>query len=353
MNEALLSNAVATANLLEFAPEFGRFVYISSSEVYGYQTAVPFSEGFTPFPISPYAIGKYAGELYARMKRHVTNQPIVCVRPFNTFGPYQSERAVIPELIVRCLRGLPVETTEGIQTREFNYVDNIIDAFVMVAGMSAPPADQVVNIGSNREIAIRDLVRRIHEATGSKSELRIGHLPNRPTEIWRMCADNERAVELLGWTPQVTFEEGLERTVAWHRRYLDVFINPDRPSTSCDAGAPCMRIGISGCRAHRRVSLRFLPGRARRDRPDAFTRRGAGIRTGVRTRRVAWVLILGPPRRFPGASRTPWRVRQQHGGDAPGPGDRRLPGSSFLFMSSTSTGGRSTSPSTSPLPSRP
>ncbi len=226
VNEALLSNAVATANLLESAPAFGRFIYISSSEVYGYQTAVPFSEGFTPFPISPYAIGKYAGELYARMKRHVTNQPIICVRPFNTFGPYQSERAVIPELIGRCLRGLPVETTEGIQTREFNYVDNIVDAFVMVAGMPVPPEDRVVNIGSNREIAIRDLVRRIHEATGSKSELRIGHLPNRPTEIWRMCADNERAAELLGWTPQVTFEEGLERTVAWYRRYLDVFHQP-------------------------------------------------------------------------------------------------------------------------------
>jgi len=226
VNEALLSNAVATANLLEFAPEFGRFVYISSSEVYGYQTAVPFAEGFTPFPISPYAIGKYAGELYARMKRHVTNQPIVCVRPFNTFGPYQSERAVIPELIVRCLRGLPVETTEGIQTREFNYVDNIIDAFVAVAEAPVPPADRVVNIGSNREIAIRDLVRKIHERTGSVSELRIGSLPNRPTEIWRMCADNSRAAECLGWTPRVTFEEGLERTITWYRRYLEVFHQP-------------------------------------------------------------------------------------------------------------------------------
>jgi UDP-glucose 4-epimerase len=226
VGEALQSNAVATANLLEFAPAFGRFVYISSSEVYGCQGAVPFAETFTPFPISPYAVGKYAGELYARMKRHVTGQPIVCVRPFNTFGPYQSERAVIPELIVRCLRGLPVETTEGIQTREFNFVDNIIDALLMAAETPLPPADQVVNIGSNREIAIRDLVRTIHERTGSESELRIGSLPNRPTEIWRMCAANERAAELLGWTPRVPFEEGLERTIAWYRRYLEVFHSP-------------------------------------------------------------------------------------------------------------------------------
>ena len=73
------------------------------------------------------------GELYARMKRHQTNQPIVCLRPFNTFGPYQSDRAIIPELIIKCLMGIPVETTEGRQTREFNYVDNIVDGFIHAA----------------------------------------------------------------------------------------------------------------------------------------------------------------------------------------------------------------------------
>ena len=95
-NESLISNTIATANLLEFAPQFERFVYTSTSEVYGYQEHVPFQEDFTPYPISPYAIGKYAGELFARMKQHQTQKDIVNIRPFNTFGPYQSDRAIIP-----------------------------------------------------------------------------------------------------------------------------------------------------------------------------------------------------------------------------------------------------------------
>jgi nucleoside-diphosphate-sugar epimerase len=228
VNEALMSNAVATANLLEYVPDYGRFVYTSTSEVYGYQHSVPFQEDAHPFPISPYAIGKYAGELYSRMKRHQTNQPIVCIRPFNTFGPYQSDRAVIPELIIKCLLGGTIETTEGLQTREFNYVDNIIDGFVAAAEIDPPP-EQVINIGSNHEIAIRDLIQKIHNLTDSRSELRIGALPNRPTEIWRMCADNTRAAQILDWKPMVSFDQGLLMTINWYRKYLSVYYDRSSP----------------------------------------------------------------------------------------------------------------------------
>ncbi len=187
---------------------------------------MPFKETAAPFPISPYAIGKYAGELYARFKRHQTGEPIVCIRPFNTFGPYQSEKAVIPELIIRCLRGLPVITTEGKQTREFNFVDNQIDG-ILAAAAAEPPFDDIINIGSCQEIAICDLVRKIHGLCGTNAELRIGGLPNRPTEIWRMSSDNTRAKEILGWTPTVNFDDGLARTVEWYRNYLKLFANAD------------------------------------------------------------------------------------------------------------------------------
>jgi nucleoside-diphosphate-sugar epimerase len=225
VNEALLSNAVATANLLESGPDYKRFIYTSTSEVYGYQDSVPFIEDNIPAPISPYSIGKYAGELYSRMKRHQTNKEILCLRPFNTFGPYQSDRAIIPELIIKCLNGVPIETTEGKQTREFNYVDNIIDGFIAAAEIENVP-DQVINIGSNKEIAIRGLVKKIHELTSSKSDLRIGALENRPTEIWRMCSDNTRAKTLLKWNPMVSFEDGLKRTIEWYKKYLVAFYNP-------------------------------------------------------------------------------------------------------------------------------
>lgn len=226
VTEALASNTVGTANLLECGVQYGRFVYMSTSECYGLQQTVPFHEDFRPFPISPYAIGKYAGELYAQFKRHQTGAPIVCIRPFNTFGPYQSEKAVIPELIIRCLRGLPVETTEGLQTREFNYVDNQVSG-ILAAAAAEPPFEGIVNIGSCQEIAIRDLVQKIHTLSGSSSPLRIGALPNRPTEIWRMSSDNRRAKELLGWQPEVDFEDGLRRTIAWFRGYLEAYTHPD------------------------------------------------------------------------------------------------------------------------------
>ena len=225
VNESLMSNAIATANLLESGIEYGRFIYTATSEVYGFQKNVPFSENSQPFPISPYAIGKYAGELYARMKRHQSDMPILVIRPFNTFGPYQSDRAVIPELIIKCLRGLPIETTLGKQTREFNYIENIIKGFLLMAQVKPIP-DEVINVGSGEEIAIRDLVKKIHKLCDSNSELRIGSISNRPTEIWRMFADNQRAQDLLDWKPSVPFEEGLKKTILWFKKYLDVYYAP-------------------------------------------------------------------------------------------------------------------------------
>ena len=222
VNESLTSNTVATANLFESVSEYNRFVYTATSEVYGFQDSVPFNEEFMPFPISPYAIGKYGGELYARMKRHQTNKDIVCIRPFNTFGPYQSDRAIIPEIIIKCLRGLPVETTEGKQTREFNYIDNIIDGFIKISEVNPSPKDPI-NIGMNKEIAIRDLVKKIHNISNSSSELKIGSLSDRETEIWRMYSDNSKAKEILGWSPSVSFDEGLQKTIKWFEEYLDVY----------------------------------------------------------------------------------------------------------------------------------
>jgi nucleoside-diphosphate-sugar epimerase len=226
VNEALMSNTVATANLLENGPRFGRFIYTSSSEVYGLQESVPFRETNIPCPVSPYAVGKYAGEVYARMKRIETGSPIICIRPFNVFGPYQSDRAIIPELIIKCLKGVPIETTRGAQTREFNYVDNIIDAFMIAATMKKAP-EKVINVGAQEEISVADLARSVHAMTGSVSELKIGALPYRPTEIWRMRSDSQRAKKTLGWKPAVPFKEGLRRTIEWYRKYLSAFYGPD------------------------------------------------------------------------------------------------------------------------------
>ncbi len=213
-------NAKGTANLFDLCESASRFVYISSSEVYGHQTSVPFTESMEPQPLSPYAITKYAGELYCRMKQRMERSGrTVILRPFNAYGPYQSSKAIIPELILNCLRGLPIECTQGEQTREFNFVEDLVDGFLRAATRKKP-VDGPVNLAAGREVAIRDLVHLIAKITGTKSELRIGALPYRPTEIWRMRGDNTRARELLGWQPKTSLEDGLRTTVEWFRAHL-------------------------------------------------------------------------------------------------------------------------------------
>lgn len=213
-------NAKGTANLLDLCGEVGKFIYMSTSEVYGHQTEVPFIETMTPRPISPYSITKYAGELYCRMKQMVGGKPsIAIVRPFNTYGPYQSTKAVIPELIIDCLRGAPIRTTLGEQTREFNFVTDIVDGLIKAASCEQE-IEGVINIAAGEEVKIQDLVRKIAELTQTSSKIEIGALPYRPTEIWRMYADSSRAREILGWRPKVSLEEGLRETVEWFRNYL-------------------------------------------------------------------------------------------------------------------------------------
>jgi UDP-glucose 4-epimerase len=231
VNEVMDSNAKGTSNLLESYDAYERFIYISTSEVYGYQEEVPFEESMNPMPISPYSIAKYSGELYARMHMEQINKPIVVLRPFNAFGPYQSPRAVISEIIETCLQGKVLRSTEGKQTRDFNFVGNLVDGFILAAEKDEA-IGKVINVGSGREISIRDLILTIHELTGSSSELQFGALPIRPTEIWRMFAANERAANYLGWQPQISFEEGLRQTIDWYREFRGIFLDANSPLAS-------------------------------------------------------------------------------------------------------------------------
>lgn len=228
ISEAIDVNSKGTVNLLDAYEKYERFIYISSSEVYGFQKRVPFSEDMAPFPISPYSVGKYMGELYVRMKSHVYEKPIVILRPFNAFGPFQSPRAIIAEIIIKCLKGEDVITTGGIQTREFNYVENLVDGFIL-SGIKKEAIGETINMGTGREISIRLLVEKIHKLTASRSRLYIGKIAYRPTEIWRMAAKNKKAKKVLGWEPKVSFEEGLLKTIEWYRKFNHLFFNSGSP----------------------------------------------------------------------------------------------------------------------------
>lgn len=216
VDESLTTNIHGTVNLLlALNGEYERFVYTGTSEIYG-DVPTPFREDARVNPVSPYSVSKYAGERYCLMFHQAYGWPVVCLRPFNAYGPWQTPDRIVPEIILTALQGRELLTTQGTQTREFNFVTDLADGFV--AALTAPEVDgQVINLGCGQDIAIRDLTRRVLDLMGNPIEARIGALPHRPTEIWSMYCDNTRARELLGWRPAHTLEEGLSATIDWYR----------------------------------------------------------------------------------------------------------------------------------------
>ncbi len=223
IKENIDSNLISTINLLNHGPKFKKFIHIGSSEIYGNQKLIPFNSKNKPNPMSPYAITKYASELYSVIKSRETNFNLISLRPFNTFGEYQSEKAIIPELIIKCLTNQSIDTTKGVQTREFNYIDNIIDGILFIQKKLSHHADPI-NIGSNKPIRIRDLVKKIKKITKSNSKIKYGALKYRPNEIWRMQADIA-FLKKIGFKHSINFDEGLKRTVNWYKNFLKLYIH--------------------------------------------------------------------------------------------------------------------------------
>jgi len=216
IDENIQTNIQGTVNLLlALEGAYERFVYVGSGDVYG-DAPVPFREDGPVSPASPYAVSKYAAERFCRMFHQAYGWPIVCLRPFNVYGPEQSPDRIIPELIVSALQGRDLKMTEGRQTREFMYVDDVVEAFV--TALTRPGIDgEVINVSRAEEVSIRDLALTVLRLMGNPVQALFGALENRPTEIWRMYGDNTKAGDLLGWSPTTTLAEGLARTIEWYR----------------------------------------------------------------------------------------------------------------------------------------
>lgn len=220
VDECIATNVAGTVNLLHALDGSGyeRFVYTGTSEIYG-DVDVPFREDGPVNPVSPYAASKYAGERFCRMFHAGRGWPIVMVRPFNAYGPAQSPDRVVPEIVVRALRGRDLPMTAGHQTREFNYVEDLADGFVRAA--TTPGIDgEVINLGCGDERSMRQLAGVVLGLMGDPIEPSFGAIPDRPTEIRRMYADATKAHDRLGWSPAHTLVEGLTKTIEWYREEL-------------------------------------------------------------------------------------------------------------------------------------
>ena len=226
VDECVQTNVQGTVGLLEALEGSGytRFVNMGTSEIYG-GVPVPFREDGPVNPISPYAASKYAAERFCRVFCEGRGWPVVMLRPFNAFGPAQTIDRVIPEIIIRGLRSEPLRMTQGRQTREFNYVEDLVDGLVRAAAVPGLEG-QLLNLGCGEDVSIRDLAELVLDLLGNPVRPEFGAIPERPTEIWEMRCDSSRARDLLGWKPSHTLAEGLVATIEWYRAQV---VDPTSP----------------------------------------------------------------------------------------------------------------------------
>lgn len=220
------TNIGGTLNVLQAAVDLGveKLVHTSTSEVYGTARSVPIDEEHPLQGQSPYSASKIGADKLVESFVMSFNLPAVTARPFNTFGPRQSMRAVIPTIMVQCLQGKNVKLGSLTPTRDMNYVDNTVAGF-MAAAANSNAVGGVFNLGSGREISIGELARTIIEISGKGVEIETDTNRMRPSnsEVERLLANSSLARETLGWQAEVSLEDGLQRTMEWVAANIELF----------------------------------------------------------------------------------------------------------------------------------
>jgi NAD dependent epimerase/dehydratase len=220
------TNIKGTLNILQAARDLGvrKVVHTSTSEVYGTARFVPITETHPLQGQSPYSASKIGADQLAMSFYSSFETPVAIIRPFNTYGPRQSARAVLPTIIMQVASGRRVLDLGAITpTRDFNYVSDTVGGFIAVAA-SDMSVGEVINIGSNFEISIGDAAHLVGELMGVDLTIRTDDERIRPekSEVARLWADNSLARKLLGWTPEFAGREGLKRglacTIDWFSR---------------------------------------------------------------------------------------------------------------------------------------
>ncbi len=213
------TNVKGTYNICQAAKDKGvnRILVTSTSEVYGTAQYVPIDEKHPLQPQSPYSASKIGADAIAMSFYNAFQLPVTIARPFNTYGPRQSARAVIPTIITQIVSGVKeIKLGDISPARDFNYVQDVCNGFILLAKCERA-IGETVNIGSNTEISIKDLFELIKDIMHSDANLNLDEQRLRPenSEVFRLKCDNTKIKELTGYEPQYTLREGLEKTVEW------------------------------------------------------------------------------------------------------------------------------------------
>lgn len=218
------TNIRGTLNVLQAVREFEveKIIHTSTSEVYGTAQFVPITETHPINPQSPYAATKAGADLLALTFYRSFKLPVSVIRPFNSYGPRQSARAVIPTIITQIKSAKKKIKIGSIHpTRDLTYVKDTVEGFIKIAEADNS-IGKIINIGSHFEISVGDLTNLIAKLMSTEIEIETDERRQRPqkSEVERLWADNKKARELLGWSPKCTLEEGLKETIEW-------FSNPE------------------------------------------------------------------------------------------------------------------------------
>ncbi|MGD9057369.1 MAG: GDP-mannose 4,6-dehydratase [Desulfobacterales bacterium] len=217
------TNIEGTLNVLQAARQLNvkRIIHTSTSEVYGTARYVPIDENHPLQGQSPYAASKIGADKLAEAFHLSFQLPVVTVRPFNTFGPRQSARAVIPTIITQCLEGKSVNLGNLHPTRDLNYVSDTVEGFLKAASVG-DAVGKTINLGSGQETRIKDLAEFIAGRLGRSMNIQSDKQRVRPpnSEVDRLLADNRLAQELLRWKPATSLEDGLKQTIEWVKAHL-------------------------------------------------------------------------------------------------------------------------------------
>ena len=221
------TNVRGTVNVLQAAREASvkHVVHTSTSEVYGTAQFVPITEEHPLVGQSPYSASKIAADQFAVSFRRSFDLPVTIVRPFNTYGPRQSARAIIPTVISQALAGEKHVSIGNTQpTRDFTYVTDTVEGFIRTAEHPGS-IGKTLNLGSNYEISIGDLADKIRSLMNNSFELAFDEARMRPgeSEVERLWSDNSKAKKIIEWEPAVSLEKGLALTIEWFREHRNLY----------------------------------------------------------------------------------------------------------------------------------
>ncbi|MCC7119847.1 MAG: SDR family NAD(P)-dependent oxidoreductase [Anaerolineales bacterium] len=227
--EVIDVNIMGTLNVLMTARDSGarRVVHTSTSEVYGTARYVPIDEKHPLQGQSPYSASKIGADRIAESFYRSFEVPVATLRPFNTFGPRQSARAVIPTIIAQALTRDEVKLGSLEPSRDFTFVADTVEGFLRIASADNVLGEEI-NLGNDNTIRIGDLAEKIFGIVGKSPKLIADPQRVRPgkSEVMKLWASNQKAKELIGWEPRVSLDEGLRRTIEWISSHLDLY-KPD------------------------------------------------------------------------------------------------------------------------------